>query len=202
VQRHLALTLALSVAPGLEYPMAVLHPIAGRSGSGRVISILFATAIFASSAVLVGSQATESAEGWIQRSDAFAARLIQLEQRLRPETAVSNPELDDQVSDLSTDSRVREAVLPKCPPARRMSQALYQFRLRQAYGVELSPAARAISDVQSRSAEEPVAAPQIVPAPCCRGNEGKTRSSIDTRTCDLLVRRVMQVSGLVRSSCL
>ena len=87
--------------------MAVPHPIAGRSGSGRVISILFATAIFASSAVLVGSQTTESAGGWIQRSDAFAARLIQLEQRLRPETAVSNPELDDQVSDLSTDSRVR-----------------------------------------------------------------------------------------------
>lgn len=87
--------------------MAVPHPIAGRSGSGRVISILFATAIFASSAVLVGSQTTESAGGWIQRSDAFALRLIQLEQRLRPETAVSNPELDDQVSDLSTDSRVR-----------------------------------------------------------------------------------------------
>jgi hypothetical protein len=65
---------------------------------GKSHSILFATAIFASSAVLGGSQATESAGGWIQRSDAFAARLIQLEQRLRPETAVSNPELDDQVS--------------------------------------------------------------------------------------------------------
>lgn len=74
---------------------------------GRVISILFATAIFASSALLIGSQTTESAARWIQRSDAFAARLIQLEQGLRPETAVSNPELDDQVSDLSTDSLVR-----------------------------------------------------------------------------------------------
>ena len=40
-------------------------------------SILFATAIRASSAVLVGAQTTESAGGWIQRSDAFAARLIQ-----------------------------------------------------------------------------------------------------------------------------
>lgn len=57
--------------------------------------------------MLVGSQTTEAAGGWIQCSDAFAARLIQLEQRLRPETAVSNPELDDQVSDLSTDSLVR-----------------------------------------------------------------------------------------------
>ncbi len=35
---------------------------------------------------------------------------------------------------------VREAVLPRCPPARRLSRELYQFRLRQAYGVEL-PAA-------------------------------------------------------------
>jgi hypothetical protein len=71
-----------------------------------VRSILFATAILTSSAVLVGAQPTESAGGWIQRSDMFAARLIQLEQRLRPETAVSNSELDDQVSDLSTDSLV------------------------------------------------------------------------------------------------
>jgi hypothetical protein len=69
-----------------------------------VISILFASAIFALPAVPVGSQTTESSSGWIQRSDAFARRLIQLEQRLRPETAVSNPDLDDQVSDLSTDS--------------------------------------------------------------------------------------------------
>jgi uncharacterized protein (DUF885 family) len=98
--------LALRAAPRLEWAMAAPH-LAGRSGSGRVISILFATAIFASSAVLVGSQTTESAGGWIQRSDAFAARLIQLEQRLRPETAASNPELDDQVSDLSTDSPIR-----------------------------------------------------------------------------------------------
>jgi hypothetical protein len=60
--------------------MAMAVPrLAGRSGSGRVISILIATAIFASSAVLVGSQTTESAGGWTQRSDAFAARLIQLE---------------------------------------------------------------------------------------------------------------------------
>jgi hypothetical protein len=88
--------------------MTVSHLIAARSESGKVISILFATAIFASPVVVfVGSQTSESAGGWIQRSDAFATRLIQLEQRLRPETAVSNPDLDDQVSDLSTDSRVR-----------------------------------------------------------------------------------------------
>jgi len=81
--------------------------LAGRSGSGRVISFVLTTAIFGSSAVPVGSQTTESAVGWIQRSDAFARRFIQLEQRLRPETAVFNPELDDQVSDLSADSADR-----------------------------------------------------------------------------------------------
>ncbi len=76
------------------------------AGPHRIVSLLFVTAIFVSSAVLAGSQTTESA-GWVQRSDAFAARLIQLEQRLRPETAVANPELDDQVSDLGRDSLVR-----------------------------------------------------------------------------------------------
>jgi hypothetical protein len=82
-------------------------PRSASASRSRFLTSTFATAIFASSAVLVGSQTTESAGGWIQRSDAFAARLIQLEERLRPETAVSNPELDDQVSDLSTDSLVR-----------------------------------------------------------------------------------------------
>jgi len=93
-------------------PIALTRPDASRCararrGLGQRRPILFASAIFASAAVLAGSQPAESVGGWIQRSDALAARLIQLEQRLRPETAASNPELDDQVSDLSTDALVR-----------------------------------------------------------------------------------------------
>ena len=108
VKRRLRQDQSENSRSALECAIAVPRP-GGRSGSGKVIAILFATAICASSAVLVGSQTTESAGFWIQRSDTFSARLIQLEQRLRPETAVSNPELDDQVSDLSTDSLLRTA---------------------------------------------------------------------------------------------
>jgi hypothetical protein len=46
-------------------------------------------------------------------------------------------ELDRQIAQYH--DFIREVVLPKCPPARRIPQELYQFRLRQAYGVELSP---------------------------------------------------------------
>jgi len=71
-----------------------------------VVNILRASLLLCLAPSLLESQ-TRQSPAWIQRSDAYSARVVEVSQQARPESASANASLDEDITDVSAAARQR-----------------------------------------------------------------------------------------------